>query len=101
MATKKALILPNKMKGSSGQEDYTVFAAFPSGMVGYKNLGSEGLRVRVAPTTVGDTLPFPSNWARPDKYNNRYSIVVPKSKPGGFIAALSLAVGILAAQLDN
>jgi hypothetical protein len=97
--TKEQMIadVSQPMKGTGGDPDYVTVGVFQAGKVGFKQLGAEGVRVRVEPTAKGDTLPFPSNWTRPGKgeNQNRYSLVVPNGI--NFIAAMTLAVGILAA----
>lgn len=66
------------MKGTTGTS-FKLVAAFLSGRLGYRNLGSGQFRVRVEPTQ-GYNLSFPNGptgWTQPgDGGQNRFSIVV-------------------------
>ena len=82
------------MRGSSGSSSYTLAAVFPNARLGYSDLGSGYVRIRVEPTD-GVTFSFPQGWKTPcgtSTRSNRYSTVVKASDRNAALAHATLII---------
>lgn len=77
------------MTGTSGAQ-YIEHAKFPAGVVGYRNLTKNTVRVRIE---TNAQLTLPGDWKEPEAGQQRYSIVVTKDR---LVTALLIAVAALA-----
>ncbi len=64
----------NTLTGPGGTK-YQVVAKTQHGVIGFAELGSGQVRVRVEPLN-GAQISLPGSWAQPVSNNNRFSIVV-------------------------